>query len=409
MLALGAACNNEGKSDHQVYFVGYVYDGATGQRLGAKDITAVSIKYRDQVIHTKIDDDGRFVSVDALPTWQDYTVYVAAPGYRDFVSNNPGFDVPKSLQMTDGVASADTVQTFHFDAHLFPTDLKAPKVTLTILQSDALVAVPPPDPASGTLRLQPVSLSALDSTRLNTDVHNWANDEDLLNQTVTLPFSAGVAEIPEGQLVYGVSYQLSIFDVAGYQPLVGMTAPSLTAGFVTSMQVTIQVDIKAPLRILATDADKCTPPLPSANAYAAAITLTFTEEIEASSPTFAEDIDSGVSVSPSSSSSIYCGLNTSADPTKQERGTHASISGKALTLTFNPTVGLAMISIYGSTCMLPPALTSVSYGNLGNVFVQPTGDAVRKRSIGAMLAELPTSSSFGTVSTLSCGRSQSSF
>jgi len=296
-------------------------------------------------------------------------------------------------------------------------DLKAPQVTVTIQKSDAQVVVPPPDPAAGTLRLQPQSSSLLDTSRLTSDVHNWANDEDLLNQTVTMQFMNGVAQIPEGQLVYGVTYQIAVFDVPGYQPLISNSNSSnaavLTAGTITSLAVTLQVDIKAPLRLLTTDADKCTPPAPTANAFAATITLTFSEEIEPAGATLAEDIDAGVSIlTGSSSSSSYCPLNASLDATKQERGTHAAIDGKTLTLSFNPAVGFATTTSFGSTCMIPPALTAVIYGNLSNVVVQPKGDPVRKRSLGTMLAEIASGSTFPTsTSSLSCPGhvSQSSF
>src|SRR5262245_6038398 len=135
-VAIGCSNDNDKATDqHQVYFVGYVYDGATGMRLPKPRITAISIKYRDKIISTNIEDDGRFVTADPLPTWQDYAVYIGAPGYRPFVSRNPGVDVPASLAMTDALAGSKTVQTFQVDAHVFPVDLKAPKVTLTIDQA----------------------------------------------------------------------------------------------------------------------------------------------------------------------------------------------------------------------------------------------------------------------------------
>jgi len=392
-LACGSSNSSSGTAQHQVYLVGYVYDGASGQRLGPTDITGMSIKYRDQVVHVKIEDDGRFVSTDPLPVWQDYSVYVGATGYRPFVSNNAGFDIPKALQMTEGASSTGTVQTFEYAIRLFPASLQSPAVTITIEKADALVTTPPPARAMGTLRLTPASSPAVQQSPLTTD-REWANDEDLLTQTVTQTFTDGSASIAAGTLVYGVSYQMAIFDVAGYQPLTGLTNTTsgyVTAGAVTSLLVTLQPEVKAPLRILGNDADKCTPPTPSLNAYGATIDLTFSEPIEPAGPTFAEDIDNGVSITASSTTttSTVCPLNTSVDPTKQERGTKATISGQVLTLSFDPVVGLSIITTYGTTCATPSSITSVVYA-LSNVYVQPVGDPVRKASVGTLLSQTTT-------------------
>jgi len=408
-LTTAASCgsSSSGGGDsvakHQVYLVGYVYDGATGQRLAAAAITAMSVQYRDQVVHVKIEDDGRFVTTDPLPVWQDYSVYVAATGYRPFVSNNAGFDIPKALQMTEGASSKGTVQTFEYALRLFPAALQASKVTLTIEKADALVSNPPPARAAGTLRLTPASTPAVQQGPLTTD-REWTNDEDLLTQTVTQAFTDGSATIPDGALIYGVSYQVAIFGVDGYQPFSGGSTTSgyLTAGAVTSLSLSLQPDLKAPLRILGTDADKCTTPTPTMNAYGATIDITFSEPIEPAGPTFAEDIDNGVSIiaGTSSTTTSVCPLNSSVDPTKQERGTKATISGKVLTLSFNPTVGLATITPYGTTCAIPTSLTSVVYA-LSNVFVQPVGDPVRKASVGSLLSQTATYPATGT-SSASC-------
>src|ERR1051325_6170742 len=100
MLGLAAtSCGSNSSSaapttaNNDVFFVGYVYNGATGAGLAAADLTAISIKYRDTVITTKIADDGRFVSQQPLPTWQDYAVYIGAVGYRPLASRTAGIDL----------------------------------------------------------------------------------------------------------------------------------------------------------------------------------------------------------------------------------------------------------------------------------------------------------------------------
>jgi hypothetical protein len=413
-LALGSCAADSNTDKHNVYFVGYVYNGATGQRLAPGQITGISIKYRDQLIHTKLDADGRFVSQEPLPTWQDYSVYIGAPGFRPFVSDNPGIDVPKSLSMTDGLAGTITTQTFHIDASLFPVDLKTPKLTINIEKSDAAITMPAPARASGTIRLRPQSLSLLD--RGATDLSGivvqprWPNDEDLLNQTVSMPFSDGTVQIAPGALVYGVAYEVAVFDVEGYQPVVRSGQSALSAGSVSSLSVTLTADLKEPLRILSTTAQTCLPPLVSSTDFGAAIDVTFSEDIEAAGPTLAEDIDNGLSITTVAGSSFStCSLNVSVDPSKQERGTRSTINGKVLTLAFNPSIGIATTGSSGLPCTAPTGLTSVTYGSLANIFVQPKSDPVRKRSIQSLLQELPAGSSFG-VSSLSCpGRSSTGF
>jgi hypothetical protein len=420
-LALAACSSDEQTADqHSVYFVGYVYDGASGARLMPAQITAISLKYRDKVIRTQIEADGRFVTLDPLPTWQDYAVYIGAPGYRPFVSRNRGIDVPASLSMTDKLGSTATTQTFQFDATLFPASLKSPPVVVTIEKSDAAVAPMPLPRATGTIRLRPESSSVLERSggdgavpgvTTGTGARRWFNDEDLLSQTITRAFTEGRVEIAEGELAYGVPYQIAIFDVKGYQPMVLSGSMSLLAGAVTSRSVTLPKELRDPLRILSTTAEACAPPAGTLNDYGAAIQVTFNETVEFVGPSWAEDFDNGVQVQPSAStSSLYCPLKTSTDPTKQERGTRVTLEGNVLTLAFNPTAGFSSTSPYGSSCMVPPQISAVVYGNLQLISLQAKGDPTRKRTLDAMLNELAGTSGSGLPGSLSCpGRARVGF
>jgi hypothetical protein len=424
-LALsGLGCSDEATKvvdQHKVYFVGYVYDGARGVRLGKVNVGSVSIRYRDQIIAAEIEADGRFVTKDPLPTWQDYAVTIVAEGYRTFVSRNAGLDVPASLAMTDGLAGAATTQTFHYDAHLFPVGLKAPKLAFTIEQADELatsIQGMPAVRASGSIRLRPESTSLLESASTTTNpvtgatisprVRRWPNDEDLLNQTISRAFTEGRVEFAEGELVYGVNYQVAIFDVRGYQPLVLSGQQGILAGGLTSRTVVIQREQREPLRIVSSNAASCMPPAGSSTEYGAAIKLVFNEPVEAASTTLAEDIDNGVAIAPtgfSTGSGSYCALKENRDPLLQERGTRVTIEGSSLTLAFNPSVGINAIT---PSCLIPTTLTSVAYGNLQSVFLRPMGDTnpTRRRSLSAMVAEHQqsqgTSSGSTTLGSLTC-------
>lgn len=407
-----AACQGETPSgdEHEVFFVGYVYDGASGARLKKEQITAVSVKYRDKVIPTEIEPDGRFVTKAALPTWQDYAVYIGAAGYRPFVSLNPGIDVPSSLSMTDGLVGGKTTQTFQMEARLFPLALKAPKVTLTIEQSDALSADVPLPRASGQVRLEPKALSVLEGAVAPSEaIRRWYNHEDLQNQTVTKPFAEGTLELAEGELVYGVSYDITVFGVPGYQPT-SFQEP-FVAGQVASRTLVLQKEQKDPLRILASSEDECIPPAGTSNEFGATIAIDFNEPVEFANATSTEDIDNGLSVAPtgfSGSSGTYCSLKLSTSPTTQERGSQATIAGKRLTLAFNPTVGFARTDSASFPCVVPANLTRVTYGNLQNVMIRPVGDASRKKTLAELLAAFG-GSGFGSASQLVCGSSPNGF
>jgi hypothetical protein len=416
-IAVGACSSGSGsgssstkttQADNQVFFTGYVYDGATGMRLTKTMINSVSILYGEKTIDFEIVDDGRFASKDPLPTWQDYTVKIDATGYRAFASYNTGIDVPASIAMTNGAAQAATVQTLDFAASVFPVALKAPKLTLTITVLDPQTTAPITDKVNGQLRLRPQSSSTLligGSTSTSAAKRVWSNGEDLLTQTINMPFMNGSAVIDEGVMVYGVAYELNIYGVDGYQPLdftgaiinnfgSGTPAnPPIIAGTVTTETFQLVPDAQNALKINTIDAATCVPPSPTSNDYGGKVTLTFNYDIEVVGSTLAEDIDNGISITvpqSTSGSSIngYCALRPPTGDPAQERGSKVEIGTNTMTFSFNPTVGISTMSMYGGTCTLPPSITSILYysGNL-LINVQPKGQPLLKRPLSTMLSE----------------------
>src|SRR5206468_5652013 len=140
-------------------------------------------------------------------------------------------------------------------------------------------------------------------------------------------------EIPENTLVYGVLYEITIYDVMGYQPLVQSGGQGFIAGSVTSKTITLSRAARDPLRIVSSNASNCTPPLPTATTPGALITLTFNENIELVGTTYLEDVDNGVSIQ----TPIFgtCPLKSGVDPTKQARGTNVDVPGATLSLSWN--------------------------------------------------------------------------
>jgi len=397
-MLTGAGCGTDDApaGDHKVYFVGYVYDGTSGARLAKSSLTSVQILYGDKAIKVDIEDDGRFLSRDALPTWRDYTVKIEANGFRSFVSYNPGIDVPASVAMTAGVAQAATTQTLDFTAYLFPVSLKSPALALTVMVPDATTSIPTSSMVGGTIRLRPQSLSALQiSTTMATPTSRiWINDEDLLTQTVTKTFTDGMVAIDQGELVYGVAYEVAIFDVADHQPLVATGTSGIIAGQVTSKTFTLVREQRDALTIVANDAMTCVSPAGTDTTYTARVTLTFNADVEVFGTTYREDFDNALSISaPLMTGTTYnCPLKpTGADVTQQERGSRVEVSGRTLVFSFNPSIGLAT-TYSGIACVPPPVITTVNYSGASSLLVQPVGDPARRRGLSQMLIEKGMSS-----------------
>jgi hypothetical protein len=403
-VALGGCKNDEPTApNHTVYFEGNVYDGS-GQTMGIvldkTQIGSISIEYREKLIRVDIDDSGRYATKDPLPTWQDYVVTIVADGFRPFVSHNPGFEVPASLaNMKKGLADIATTQTFNFDAYLFPTSLMAPAMTITVATLDDLTGNPVLNKAAGTIRMRPTSQSGLqlgasDGTTgaPRASRHVWSNDNDLLTQTITKAVANGKVDFAAGELVYGVLYEVTIYDVDGYQPMVLSGTTGIVAGTVLSKTIQLTKVAHDPLRIVSSTAMDCTLPLPTATTPGAQIVLTFSENIEVLGTTYQEDVDNGlvVQATPLGACPLKSGF---ADPTKQERGTTVNVTGAMMTFSWNPSVGF-VAGMGGAVCTLPMAITSLTYGGLGSIVVQPKGDPSRKTSLSTLLAQFsPTNPS----------------
>jgi hypothetical protein len=286
---------------------------------------------------------------------------------------------------------------------MFPTSLKAPAVTLSIATLDDATGAPALGKASGKIRLRPQTQSGLQvgagdgvtgAPRASRRV--WANDEDLLTNTLIKDFMNGKADFapgdPAGDLVYGVQYEVSIYNVDGYQPMVLSGAAGVVAGTVLSKTIQLAKVLRDPLRITGSTATMCTPPTPAATTPGAQIVLTFNENVEAVGTTFAEDVDNGLSIVsvPMPAAFNSCPLKFNVDATKQERGSSVAISGMTMTFAFNPSVGLTD-GMGGLVCTAPASISSVTYGNLSAIVLQPMGDPSRKRSLSQMLQELSPS------------------
>ncbi len=346
-----------GASD--VYLVGQVYDGATGERLTSYQMT---VYYRDQKIVAQVQsDNGRFV-VPRLPVFQDYTVEITASGYRPFRSHNPMFNVPNP---GSSLESAQGSQTFYFDAYLFPSALASPALTLTVRKGTSTG-----DPAAGKVRIRPASLSNIADTtsELPSGVGTqlWLNDEDLQAKPIAKDFTGGTITIAAGELIYGVRYQVNVYEVAGYQPL----EATFVSGTDGSRTLVVTEETLDPLSVLRSTIATCKGPTTPTDTLAAVVSFEFNLDIELSPTTlaggWAEQVDNAFTISSPDTGNLGTRniLALNASSSAQERGTSLSVSGKTLTFSWNPNVGLS------SKDAADPIMAIWS---LGSVQVQPVG------------------------------------
>lgn len=382
--ACAVGCGSDNKSadsaalapvTHEVYFDGYAYDGAGGTRLTGYTI---DVDFRDQKVSGVVAADGRYY-VGPIPAFQDYTVTITANGYRVFRSHNAGFTLPGGDNEAAALAGRSTVQTHFFDAYLFPSSLPAADLTLNIKQ---LTSTGTPV-AAGKVRLRATAASLLADSAAETPTgvpgQLWTNDEDLQAKPVLKDIAAGKVTVMGPEMVYGVSYLVSIYDVPGFQPF----ESTVTAGRDGTKTFALTEETAEPLLLVSNTVSNCHPPASPLDPQGAVATFEFSQDIELSPSTLPggnpEIIDSGLSiVSPDTDMDLVRNvLKTNLSSSIQERGGSVTASGKTLTLAWNPSVGL-------STNDPQDLITQVTYTGLTSLFVQPVGKPGSKVSLGSV-------------------------
>lgn len=192
------------------YFSGRVYDGVSLARLTNYSIR---LEYYDRVIPGAVDGNGRYFVGPLLPN-ADYSVVVEADGYRSFLSHN---------ERIDDEAEAP-LMSYYYDAFLYPENVSTPGATCRVRLTNAT------ELPSGFARFAPTNGSSLFDTDSETPVgvdsaargrQLWTNDEDLQQRSLVVPFHNGSFELASGQLVYGVSYAVTVYGVPGYRAFEG--------------------------------------------------------------------------------------------------------------------------------------------------------------------------------------------
>jgi hypothetical protein len=375
MLAVGsfaAGCKNDDTTgaNHEIWFMGSIYDGATGAVLYDYDISLV---YGTTTVNGKVDRNTGRYTLGPLPAWNDYGVTILQGGYRTFTSYNAMIappTPPPASQQSD-VYTAHTTQTFDFDAYLFPESLSAGALTVNILKSD-----PNAPAAAGSIRLRPSTASVIQDQTSGVKDQVWANDQDMLASVVNLDFCGGTITVEAGTLVYGVTYQVTVYNVEGFMPVTNLT---VRAGFQDTLTVNISTSA-APLMIVSNTTSMCRPAGQSTNVVATAqVSFKFnTSSIEdvtpATSGRGAEVLDANLSVVTMMGGILKSNLSTNA----QERATSFVLNGDTLSFSWNPSMGLQNPSSTDS-------IVSVTYGGLAGITLQPTGHPEYAKTLSALL------------------------
>jgi hypothetical protein len=370
--AAGCGEQEEKKGSHEIWFMGSVSDGATGEVIKEYEI---SLKYGTTNITGTVDTTTGRYTLGPLRAWNDYAVTISRPYYRAFVSYNAGIapPTPPAASQQSDVYSANTTQTFNFDAYLFPESLQSPAVSISITKPDATA-----EPASGSIRLRPTSLPSIQDAQAGVGMQVWANDQDILANVLTGTFSGGAYVVDAGALVYGVTYQVAIFGVEGFQPVGPSTMLTVRAGFQESLTVPL-TSTAAPLMITSHTIAQCRPAGQSTNVQSTAqITFRFNnssvEDVTTAAGRGPEVLDNGLSVV----TTMFGTLKPNALTTERERGTSFALSGDTLSIAWNPSAGLVAPSA-------TDLIQSVTYSGLSSIMLQPSGRPDLVKSLAVLL------------------------
>ncbi|MBJ94415.1 MAG: hypothetical protein CMP23_08030 [Rickettsiales bacterium] len=344
-------------------FTGRVYDGASGNRLMDYSIRA---EYWRESIAGQVDGSGRY-TLGSIPEGQDFTVVIEAEGYRSFMAHTALFED----------ATPERTESLYFDAYLFPEGLPSPEVRFHI-------NLPEPDVlAEGVIRLEPTTSSSLYSESsepvgISDGSHGrqlWRNDDDLQFRAVTRAFSDGQVTFAEGELVYGVTYAVTVLDVDGYADL----SRTYTSGSQGDQAWTLNPEGYSSLQLVF-----ASPSLDLWNSEGLAV-LIFNQPIayyaEGRINDYLEAVDDATTIdSPDADGDGSENLLnfTVDDELVQERGTSITITGNQLQLGWS----LAGLEVADGD----DPIHSVTYGGLYEVeLVAADGPVTNRSSLGSLL------------------------
>jgi hypothetical protein len=363
-----AACS---PSYTDYYFAGRVYDGVAGTRLVDYDI---QLQFLDHEMGGTVDKDGRYF-LGPLTPFNDYTIAIEAQGYRPFLSHNAmkvNDELTNNKNPSDDNQHPD--QSQYFDAYLFPLEAVSPAATFTISLGDS-AALP-----NGSIRLRPTNSSSLISDPIDMPAgvagQVWHNDNDLQFASVERDFTNGTVSFATGDLIFGVTYAVTIYNVAGHTATTGFYTAGVDgdASFVVNPVGTATLALAFVSTQLGT-------PTPSGE-----VVFVLNQPVEldplATADSYLRSLEANFTInSPDANMNGSTNTLRPFDPMAAagSRGLSLTVSGDTVTVDWDPTKALL-------TSDSADPIHSVTYGGLAGVKLRPVnGTAADAKTLANLL------------------------
>jgi len=369
LLALSLGGCSPNYTDY--YFAGRVYNGVDGARLTDYDI---DLQFLDRSESGTVDNDGRYF-IGPLTPFNDYTVAIRAEGYRSFLSHNVmkvNDELTQNNNASDDNQHPD--QSQYFDAYLFPTNVISPAAIIRVSESDSA------DLPSGTIRLRPVASSTLlnDFVEMPAGIAGqlWLNDEDLQFSSVTRDFTGGLVTFAEGDLTYGVTYSITIYNVAGHAQFQAL----YTAGTTGNAAFIVNPLTSTPLAIAFISTQLGTP------SATGELVFIMNQPVQldplATQASYLKSLEANFTIdSPDANTNGQQNTLKPFDPmaTPGARGLSITVAAEKVTLKWNPAQAL-------QTTDAADPIRSVTYGGLDGVKLRPiNGSAADAATLDTLL------------------------
>jgi hypothetical protein len=245
---------------------------------------------------------------------------------------------------------------------------------VTVVEMQQPGSTTPPALPNGSYRLQPVSLApSIQAQASEVQGQVWSNDNDLFAAVVSGDFTSGDIKVTGSSLLFGVNYQVTVYNIDGFQPGTG----NIAAGTALQAMITVAPNTHLPLSLISSTASTCTATSNLAATTTAVVTFTFNQSIEDGTTTPGggkEALDNGLSAQTFDGYAPHASTSSAV----QERGTSLVISGSTLTISFDPMVGITSL-VTGDT------LEFMSYSGLSTVFLQPIGHPENRVALSSLI------------------------
>ncbi len=359
LLALGmlASCDANSLPRTQYFFSGFVYDGLTGAPITDYQLT---LYWDVHSMPAQVDASGRYF-VGPMDAEHDHQVEIMSDGYRMLRSSNGDLD-------EDGPDEVDgrfqnNRRTFIRDAFLWPVGASSEAGRINVFFNDSTDR-----PESGFARLRPTDTS--DFLDGDTPLGEWGDDAEDIAPSVVLPIVNGIADVPAETLILGVTYDILVYGVPGYE--YDDEDESFDAGQDTVVDVFLSPLNDEGLELVELDDG----PVAQGGPYE--LVYLFNQDIEICTldnprEVQEEDIDDGLHLDVDDFIDEDTGTETvDNDPAIddedniQENGTSITVSGSVLTIAWDG-------SVYEGPDAENDVITSANFGSLCDVDIQPVG------------------------------------